>query len=276
MQGERDYTQIKGQTGPLVYPAGFLYLYSGLHYLTGGVNIWMGQALFAGLYLATQAIVFSLYIDSQACFCSPDISCSLREASFSGLYLLPGHTLTLPFVFQAMPPWTLVLLVLSKRMHSLFMLRLFNDCIAMFIAYAALALLIRRRWSMGIVAFSAAVSVKMNVLLMAPPVLLVVLAVSSCSPTGCPSPLKRTLSICFECSNWASVTIVGRPNQGRFDYSLLGSTRMNTRDRLSSVLLLLICIQPDELHTILYFNSKPKGLYNFYAVECLGPISMQC
>lgn len=34
--GERDYGNLKGDTGPLVYPAGFLYIYSAFQYLTGG------------------------------------------------------------------------------------------------------------------------------------------------------------------------------------------------------------------------------------------------
>lgn len=35
-QGERDYAQLKGGTGPLVYPAGFVYLFAWLKTLTGG------------------------------------------------------------------------------------------------------------------------------------------------------------------------------------------------------------------------------------------------
>jgi hypothetical protein len=34
--GERDYTNLKGDTGPLVYPAGFLYIYSAIRFITGG------------------------------------------------------------------------------------------------------------------------------------------------------------------------------------------------------------------------------------------------
>lgn len=34
--GERDYSKLKGDTGPLVYPAGFLYIYSAIQYVTGG------------------------------------------------------------------------------------------------------------------------------------------------------------------------------------------------------------------------------------------------
>ena len=69
MQGERNYTNLKGSTGPLVYPAGFLYIYSALYWLTGGGDILSAQLVFVGIYLANQAIVFWLYITSKACQC---------------------------------------------------------------------------------------------------------------------------------------------------------------------------------------------------------------
>lgn len=62
LQGERNYALLKGATGPLVYPAGFLYLYTGLFWLTGGGNIQLGQIAFVPVYLVTQAVVFVLYI----------------------------------------------------------------------------------------------------------------------------------------------------------------------------------------------------------------------
>ena len=142
MQGERDYSQIKGQTGPLVYPAGFLYIYTLLAKLTQGGNIILGQMVFTFLYLLNQALVMSLYIQS-----------------------------------QAVPPWALTLLCLSKRIHSIFILRMFNDSITMMLAYTACLLLIKRKWRWAVFVFSAALSVKMNVLLMAPPVLVIMLQV---------------------------------------------------------------------------------------------------
>lgn len=36
LEGERDFRNLKGDTGPLVYPAGFLYIYSAFQYLTQG------------------------------------------------------------------------------------------------------------------------------------------------------------------------------------------------------------------------------------------------
>ena len=66
--GERDYTVIKGATGPLVYPAAHVYIYTGLyHVTTKGTNILLGQMLFAGLYLATLTMVMACYRLAKVC-----------------------------------------------------------------------------------------------------------------------------------------------------------------------------------------------------------------
>jgi hypothetical protein len=41
--GERDYSQLKGGTGPLVYPAGFVHLFDALQRVTHG-SVWKAQA----------------------------------------------------------------------------------------------------------------------------------------------------------------------------------------------------------------------------------------
>jgi alpha-1,3-mannosyltransferase len=61
ISGERDYTLIKGGTGPLVYPAAHVYIYTALYYLTNGGNILYGQIIFTGLYLGTLALVMACY-----------------------------------------------------------------------------------------------------------------------------------------------------------------------------------------------------------------------
>lgn len=62
VSGELDYTRIQGGTGPLVYPAAHVYIYTGLYYLTDeGSDIFLAQQLFAILYIATLAVVMACY-----------------------------------------------------------------------------------------------------------------------------------------------------------------------------------------------------------------------
>ncbi|MCJ1482144.1 dolichyl-P-Man:Man(5)GlcNAc(2)-PP-dolichol alpha-1,3-mannosyltransferase [Schaereria dolodes] len=138
LDGERDYTLIKGGTGPLVYPAAHVYIYSALYYLTdGGKNILLAQSLFALLYLGILSIVFGVYRMARA------------------------------------PPYIFPLLILSKRLHSLFMLRLFNDCFAVGALFVAIYAYQRRIWTVGTIAYSWGVGIKMSLLLALPGVCVV-------------------------------------------------------------------------------------------------------
>lgn len=138
LSGDLNYANLRGDTGPLVYPAGFVYIFSILYYLTNrGQDINLAQWLFVGLYLTTTAL---------ACWL-------LRQS-------------------KIIPNWAIGLLCLSRRIHSIFMLRCFNDCVATFLLLCAVALFVKDRWSSGCFFFSLAVSVKMNVLLYAPGLLL--------------------------------------------------------------------------------------------------------
>lgn len=110
----------------------------------------LAQTIFAFIYLANQAVVMQLYITS-----------------------------------HAVPPWTLVLLCLSKRVKSIFLLRMFNDGVTTLLVNIALLLLIRWKWRWSLLTFSAALSVKMNVLLLAPPVAVILLQVSMITCRTC-------------------------------------------------------------------------------------------
>ncbi|XP_044493869.1 dol-P-Man:Man(5)GlcNAc(2)-PP-Dol alpha-1,3-mannosyltransferase [Mangifera indica] len=143
--GERDYNNLKGDTGPLVYPAGFLYVYSAIKHITGG-EVYSAQILFGILYIINLAIILFIYVKT-----------------------------------NVLPWWALSLLCLSKRVHSIFVLRLFNDCFAMTLLHSSIALLLYQKWNLGLIVFSAAVSIKMNVLLYAPPLLLLLLKAMSVS-----------------------------------------------------------------------------------------------
>ncbi|NXT73776.1 ALG3 mannosyltransferase, partial [Zapornia atra] len=140
--GTLDYTQLKGDTGPLVYPAGFVYIFLGLYYATGrGTDIRLAQYLFAGLYLLNLLLVFRIY-------------CRTNKVP--------------PYVFFFM-------CCASYRIHSIFVLRLFNDPVAMAILFLAINLFLEEHWSWGCFFFSLAVSVKMNILLFAPGLLFLLL-----------------------------------------------------------------------------------------------------
>lgn len=74
LAGERDYVKIVGGTGPLVYPAAHVYIYSALYWITDkGTNIRLAQGLFAGLYLATLALVMLCYRQAKVRQPSPTV-----------------------------------------------------------------------------------------------------------------------------------------------------------------------------------------------------------
>ena len=158
LRGERDYTKLEGDTGPLVYPAGFVYLYAILkkHILgcadddacADARDVRFAQYVFTVIYVAHLAVTLATY---RGC----------RN--------------------QAVPPYALGLLVMSKRLHSVFVLRMFNDGVASFFAHAAIFFAQKRRWPLAFFLLSLGVSVKMNVLLALPPAL--VLVVGSTKPS---------------------------------------------------------------------------------------------
>ncbi|KAL8807935.1 MAG: hypothetical protein Q9182_000401 [Xanthomendoza sp. 2 TL-2023] len=153
LDGERDYTLIKGGTGPLVYPAGHVFIYTLLHKVTdGGKNIMVAQAIFAWLYLAILALVMECY------------------------------------KMARVPPYIFPLLVLSKRLHSIFLLRLFNDCFTVGFLFIAIYAYQHQIWTVGSVAYSLGVGTKMSLLLAAPAVGIILLQAL---------PLRRALNAAF-------------------------------------------------------------------------------
>ncbi|PYI15563.1 dolichyl-P-Man:Man(5)GlcNAc(2)-PP-dolichyl mannosyltransferase [Aspergillus japonicus CBS 114.51] len=148
LAGERDYTLIKGSTGPLVYPAAHVYSYSFLYHLTDeGRDIFFGQVLFAALYLVTLVVVLACYRQSGA------------------------------------PPYLLPLLVLSKRLHSIFVLRLFNDGLAALAMWLAVWLFQNRKWTAAVAVWSVGVGIKMTLLLLAPAVAVITVLSLSLGPS---------------------------------------------------------------------------------------------
>jgi len=132
--GERNYLKLKGDTGPLVYPAGFVHVYSVLYSLTQqGQDVRLAQYLFGVVYLMTMGFVLAIY---KRC--------------------------------DSLPTYAVLSLMLSKRLHSIYVLRLFNDGVAMMALYISIWCLVTRRWNWSALWFSLALSIKMNILLFFP------------------------------------------------------------------------------------------------------------
>ena len=145
VHGTWDYAQLRGETGPLVYPGGFVILYATLRLLAGGdgTDVRMAQWAFAAVYMATLTIVVACYSRAR-----------------------PRGT----------PPWCVVLFCCaSLRLRSIYLLRLFNDCWAMLLFWLAALLFCGERWRWGCFSYSLAVSIKANVLLSAPGLLVLLL-----------------------------------------------------------------------------------------------------
>lgn len=66
LNGTLDYGQLKGDTGPLVYPAGFVYVFSLFYFVTNnGSDVRTAQWIFVLLYLLLTYQVFQLYTKSR-------------------------------------------------------------------------------------------------------------------------------------------------------------------------------------------------------------------
>lgn len=137
LSGEKDYSKIEGETGPLVYPALHLYLYTVLHKVLPAHG---RERPAQYIWLAVELATFLLT---------------------SAIYYAAGRT-------KHIPQYLLIPLVLSKRSHSIYLLRLFNDPLAMLFLYAAVLLFMYSKWKIGSVVFSLALAVKMNILLFIP------------------------------------------------------------------------------------------------------------
>ena len=131
------------------YPAGFVYIYSLLYYMTtNGENIVLAQALFAILYLLNLTIVLMLYSSVAR------VSTNYHDVTYLTTSYLHMHMLSHTYIHVShtsqslqLPPYLLLFLTCTAyRIHSIFVLRMFNDPVAMFFLHCSLLFMIHHKW----------------------------------------------------------------------------------------------------------------------------------
>lgn len=129
------------------YPAGFVYLFGALYYMTDrGTNILRAQYIFAGFYWIMLALVAYIYTRTKKVYSTSNHPC--RNNAIDSIL-----TVTFAIHEQCPPIVLLVMSLTSYRIHSVFVLRLFNDPLAMMILYASIVCFIRDRWAFGCVLY---------------------------------------------------------------------------------------------------------------------------
>ena len=124
LNGTLDYTAISGDTGPIVYPAGHLYIYTLFYFLTNrGTNIFLAQHIFICLYLANLFVVFRIYRKyskvSKAiqCWLLCILSCNFGFSSGSTIYI---DIYVLHFLSSSFSLRTTVIQRFNRYLFSLF------------------------------------------------------------------------------------------------------------------------------------------------------------
>jgi len=150
VDGERDYRLIDGDTGPIVYPANFLYIYTVLYYVSsGGTNVFAAQAVFSVLHALNVLVVVRTYLEDNS---------------------IPLPVLLLPLC--------------SRRVASIYVLRMFNDGVEALLANTFVLLFSMRKFVLGSFLLSMAVGVKMNGLLYVPVMGIILLEEQGFKRTG--------------------------------------------------------------------------------------------
>ncbi|OMJ75488.1 hypothetical protein SteCoe_25337 [Stentor coeruleus] len=141
LSGDYNYLNLKGPSGPLVYPAGFLYIFSIIYSICNmGTSVRMGQYVFLAFYLINLIIVNNIYKRLE------------------------------PHVGK----WCVFILCLSFKMHSTYLLRLFNDPVAILFMNLCILFALDNKWKSAVILYSISLSIKMNILLYLPGLLLII------------------------------------------------------------------------------------------------------
>lgn len=164
-QGIIKYSEIEGDSGPIVYPGGFVQIYQFIQWLISSSS------------------------SSSSSTGEEILSYDVREAQYIFSYLFTTSIIFNCLIYINLiniPPWTIYLFLLSKRLVSIYVLRLFNDCWTTLAILGVILILqqastnITEDWLVYLLVilasdlYSIAISIKMNALLYFPGFIIIV------------------------------------------------------------------------------------------------------
>ena len=158
-----NYSLLTGDTGPIVYPAVHLYVHSAMLIASGWDCVHLtteytpkNQSGYEARVLRPHGTMALLQQGYVVLFLVLIGAVWVSQSSYANRMRHESALLTV------------LLLCVSRRSRSVAVLGLFNETWAMGLAYVAIALLCRKYWVPGCIAFALAANTKMNVLLFAP------------------------------------------------------------------------------------------------------------
>eukprot|EP01102_Stenamoeba_stenopodia_P017058 TRINITY_DN605_c0_g1_i3.p1 TRINITY_DN605_c0_g1~~TRINITY_DN605_c0_g1_i3.p1 ORF type:complete len:237 (-),score=32.90 TRINITY_DN605_c0_g1_i3:747-1457(-) len=150
-RGERDYSRVKGDTGPLVYPAGHLLVYTIIDWLVYDpvyfVSLQGIESLFTALHLISVLVASRLYQLASL----RSIPWSIDEVKGS------KGELKAPFTRQKSDEssgvnwllWLQLGFLLSLRLHNTFVIGFYNDCCVTPVVLSSILFIAMDRWAIG-------------------------------------------------------------------------------------------------------------------------------
>ena len=174
-----DYTKFMGETGPAVYPAGYVYVYGFLYKITnGGENIRLGIAIFRVVTFST--IHFPRFVPCNT-RCGDDSISPIQGnapvcAFFLNTFSLVGG-LSFSFVY---PNVSKVFITSVYSTNLCWCYSSISPCTSShnFVHLSISLLFTYQKWTLGTIFMSLALSIKMNILLFFPTLLLILFEVS--------------------------------------------------------------------------------------------------
>lgn len=160
MSGIKDYTLFPGDNGPTNRPALHIYVCRFLAYVAQyGANVVLAQVFFAFLYVFNLGLAMLCYKQAKV---SVTKDTHIQSMSLASLIKADALFQVSNYVFP--------MLCLSKRLHSIYVLRCFDDGFTVMFLFLAIYQYQHKNWTAGTLCFACGLAVDMNLICALPAV----------------------------------------------------------------------------------------------------------